>query len=255
MEVVILGCGGSSGVPVIGGDWGACDPGNPKNRRTRPSILVRDRGTSLLVDTSPDLRQQLLDNDIKDLDAVLYTHAHADHSHGIDDLRAVNWLTRRPIDVYADDATLDSLNDRFGYCFQPWEERQGFVRPVLNAHVITGPFQVGGIAVRPFRQDHGYSHSLGFRFGPVAYSTDVVRLDEAAFAALEGVDTWIVDCVRLDPPHAVHAHWPITRSWIERVKPRRAILTHMNYMMDYDSLCRMLPDGVEPGFDGMVLRI
>lgn len=254
MRVTILGCGGSSGVPLIGNVWGDCDPDEPRNRRTRPSILVQEGDTTVLVDTSPDLREQLLRARVTRIDAVLFTHAHADHTHGIDDLRAMNWLMRAPIDVWADAGTMASLDSRFGYCFKPQNHRDSFVRPVLTPHIIAGPFSVGPITVSPFAQDHGYAPSLGFRFGPLAYSTDVVSLDEAAFAALDGVDTWIVDCVRLEPPHPVHAHWPITRSWIERVRPRRAILTHMNHTMDYRTLLETLPPGVEPGHDGLVVE-
>lgn len=257
MKITILGSGGSSGVPLIGNVWGACDPANPRNRRTRPSILVETAGTRILIDSGPDLREQLLREGVQHLDAVLYTHAHADHTHGIDDLRAMNWLMRQPLPVYADAATLDNLQARFAYCFQGEPEGGYFARPSLVPHVIDldQPLRIGNLEIRPFVQDHGYSTSLGFRIGRFAYSTDVVRLDEAAFAALDGIDTWIVDCVRPEPPHPVHAHWPITRGWIERVRPRRAILTHMNHMMDYDSLCRMLPAGVEPGYDGMVVEV
>jgi phosphoribosyl 1,2-cyclic phosphate phosphodiesterase len=256
MKATILGCGGSGGVPLIGGDWGMADPAQPRNRRSRPSLLVACDGTQLLIDTSPDMRAQLLSAHITSLDAVLYTHAHADHCHGIDDLRAVNWLMRRPLDIYADPETLAILMRRFDYCFAPIREggRETFARPVLKGRAIVGPFSVGACEIIPFTQDHGFSNSLGFRFGPLAYSTDVIRLDEAAFTILRGIDTWIVDCVRLTPPHAVHAHWEITRGWIERVKPRRAILTHMNQTMDYDSLLEWLPPGVEPGYDGLTLE-
>lgn len=255
MRVTILGCGGSSGVPLIGNVWGNADPANPRNRRRRPSILVENASTTVLVDTGPDMREQLVDAGVQRLDGVLYTHAHADHVHGIDDLRAVNWLTGKPVDVYGDAETLDILGRRFDYCFKPLPPGGNvYARPVLVPHVVEGPFRVGTLDIIPFVQDHGYSSSLGFRFGRIGYSTDVVRLNDEAFAVLEGVETWIVDCVRLEPPHPVHAHWEITRGWIERLKPKRAILTHMNHLMDYDSLCRMLPPGVEPAYDGMVIE-
>ncbi|WP_029014369.1 MBL fold metallo-hydrolase [Niveispirillum irakense] len=255
MRVTILGCGGSSGVPLIGNVWGNADPANPRNRRRRPSILVENASTTVLVDTGPDMREQLVDAGVQRLDGVLYTHAHADHVHGIDDLRAVNWLTGKPVDVYGDAETLDILGRRFDYCFKPLPPGGNvYARPVLVPHVVEGPFRVGTMDIVPFVQDHGHSSSLGFRFGRIGYSTDVVRLSDEAFAVLEGVETWIVDCVRLEPPHPVHAHWEITRGWIERLKPKRAILTHMNHLMDYDSLCRMLPPGVEPAYDGMVIE-
>ncbi|HYE50434.1 MAG TPA: MBL fold metallo-hydrolase [Azospirillaceae bacterium] len=252
MKVTILGCGGSGGVPLIGNVWGACDPANPRNRRRRCSILIERGATTVLVDTGPDVREQLIDAGVQHLDAVLYTHEHADHTHGIDELRAMNWVMRRPIDCYADRMTLDILLKRFDYCFAPPEMR--FVRPELVAHPIDGPFELGSLSVVPFRQEHGRLPSLGFRFGRFAYSTDVVHLDETAFAVLEGVDTWIVDCTR-ETPHPVHAHLELTLSWIERLRPRRAILTHMNHTMDYDTLRAKLPPGVEPAYDGMVLEI
>jgi phosphoribosyl 1,2-cyclic phosphate phosphodiesterase len=255
MRVTILGCGGSGGVPLTGGIWGNCDPAEPRNRRRRPSILVQQDDTTILVDTSPDMREQLLDVGIRRLDAVLYTHDHADHVHGIDDLRPICGLMKAPIPIWSDAGTLATLQERFGYCFRPHENFELVVRPVLVPHIFDGPFSVGGIEIVPFVQDHGWTTSQGFRFGRFAYSTDAVRLDEHAFAVLEGIDTWIVDCVRLEPAHPVHAHWPVTRSWIERVKPRRAILTHMNQTMDYASLCSMLPPGVEPGFDGLTFEI
>ncbi|QJE72897.1 MBL fold metallo-hydrolase [Aerophototrophica crusticola] len=255
MRVTILGCGGSSGVPLIGGVWGDCDPNQPRNCRRRPSILVQTETTTVLVDTTPDMRDQLTDAGIRHLDGVLYTHAHADHTHGIDDLRGLNWQMRTPVDVYGDAATLASLRHRFDYCFKGPSESGYYARPALEAHEITGPLRIGDLDIVPFVQDHGYSQSLGFRFGKLGYSTDCVALDDGAFAALDGVDTWIVDCVRMEPSHPVHAHWPITRGWIDRLNPRRAILTHMNHTMDYDTLCRTLPDGVEPGYDGMAIEL
>lgn len=254
MRVTILGCGGSYGVPMIGNNWGNCDPANPKNRRRRPSILVEDGATRILVDTSPDLREQLLSAGVVHLDAVVYTHGHADHTHGIDDLRALNILMGAPIPVYADAGTLASLRKRFDYCFQPLKAGLGYYKPTLVPHVIEGLFVVGRTEIVPFVQDHGYMTSLGFRFGRFAYSTDVVNLDETAFAALEGVEVWVVDAVR-EVPHPVHAHLARTLGWIERLRPARAYLTHMNHTMDYDTLMRKLPPGVEPAYDGLVIDI
>ena len=253
LRVTVLGCGGSGGVPLIGNDWGRADPRNPKNRRLRSSILLQRQGTTLLFDTSPDLREQLLSAQLRHLDAVVYTHEHADHVHGIDDLRAMNWLMRCPINIYADDRTLGVLTTRFSYCFAPAPAGQ-FIRPVLLGHKIDGPFDIQGLQLLPIQQNHGFSESLGFRIGRFAYSTDVVRLDETAFAALAGIDTWIVDCVRHEP-HPVHAHLELTLSWIQRLRPRRAYLTHMNHTMDYAELMASLPDGVEPAWDGLVIEI
>lgn len=256
MKVTILGCGGSGGVPMIGNDWGQCDPNNPKNRRLRASILVEAGDTTLLVDTSPDMRQQFLTHGIRHIDAVLYTHAHADHIHGIDELRPVNRLMGRDIDVYADRPTLDAIGQRFGYVLSPLApEANGFYyKPCLTPHEINGPFSVGGIDVVPFEQGHGYMNTLGFRFGSIAYSTDVVELSDDAFAALDGVEVWIVDCLR-ERPHVTHAHLEKTLAWIERVRPKQAVLTHMCFDMDYETTQSRLPAGVEAGYDGLVIEL
>jgi phosphoribosyl 1,2-cyclic phosphate phosphodiesterase len=258
MKVTILGSGGSGGVPLAarepGGDWGACDPGNPKNRRRRVSIHVEEGATSLLVDASPDLRLQLLDNNITRLDAVLFTHAHGDHCHGIDDLRAMSHSQGGPIDAYMDATTRARLTQRFGYVFASSRDPDSLYPPTLADRVIDGPFRVGEVTVVPFVQGHGPETSLGFRFGPAAYSTDLSSLDEAAFAALAGVKLWIVDCLRFRP-HPTHTHFDQTLEWIARVKPARAILTHMNHEADYDELLARCPPGVEPGYDGLVVEL
>jgi phosphoribosyl 1,2-cyclic phosphate phosphodiesterase len=257
MRVVILGCGGSEGVPTLGGpggsgDWGACDPGNPRNRRTRASILVEQGEARLLVDTSPDLRAQLLANGVGRVSHVLYTHAHGDHTHGIHELRA---LARAGgggrLPVRADARTAARLKAAFGYIF----EGGGGYPPVAELAPIDGPFTAGGIGVVPFVQNHGPGETtLGFRFGPVAYSTDARRLDEGAFAALAGVTVWIVDCLA-ETPMPTHAHLDLAFEWIARVRPRRAILTHMGRRLDYEAVRGGCPAGVEPAYDGMVVEI
>jgi phosphoribosyl 1,2-cyclic phosphate phosphodiesterase len=256
MRVTVLGCGASWGVPRIGGDWGACDPRNPRNRRRRVSLLIERNGVVVLIDTSPDLREQLLAAEVQRIDAVLFSHAHADHLHGIDDLRSVNRLMKKEIPIFASAETLAEIRRRFGYVFDPVEpDRQSaWYKPALIAHAIEGAFTAAGIDATPFVQDHGFSKTLGFRVGRFAYSTDVVELDDDAFATLAGIDVWVVDCMRREP-HVTHAHLAKTLDWIARVKPRRAILTHMEESMDYDTLCRELPAGVEPGYDGMVLDV
>lgn len=256
MRVTMLGSGPSWGVPRIGGDWGACDPSNAKNRRRRVSILVEEGGSVLLVDTSPDLREQLLDTGSTRVDAVLFTHCHADHTHGIDDVRSINRMMGKPLPIYADPFTMSELKARFRYIFSPIDEqaKTAFYKPAVEPHEIDGPFAAAGIAVVPFVQDHGFSRTLGFRFGRFAYSTDVLTLDEAAFEALAGVEVWIVDCIRR-APHPTHSHLARTLDWIARVKPRRAIFTHMDQSLDYASLQRELPPGVEPGYDGLVIEV
>ena len=254
MKVTVLGCGPSWGVPLLGGGWGACDPANPKNRRRRASVLVEDRGAAILVDTSPDLRTQLLDAGVRRLDAVLFTHAHADHLHGIDDLRGINMLMNGAIPAHATAETLAQIERRFGYVFAPLPAGKSYYfKPVLTPVTIDGPFAVAGIRVVPFVQNHGFSATLGFRFGRFAYSTDVAELDESAIQALAGVETWVVDCIR-QAPHPTHSHLERSLGWIARVRPRRAVLTHMDETLDYESLRRILPPGVEPGYDGLVLE-
>lgn len=250
MRITILGCGTSGGVPRIGNVWGVCDPDEPKNRRRRVSIMVEEGDTRLIVDTSPDLREQLLAAEVDRLDAVLYTHDHADHTHGIDDLRGIYHCMRQKVDIHANAETLAVLRARFGYIFEP---KTGYPA-VADAHEITGPFSVGKIPVIPIRQIHGSIESLGFRFGSMAYSTDLNALPEESKAKLKGLDLWIVDALRLEP-HPTHPHLEMTLGWIEELKPRRALLTHMTWNMDYATLKSSLPAGVEPAYDGMVIEV
>jgi phosphoribosyl 1,2-cyclic phosphate phosphodiesterase len=257
LEITILGCGSSSGVPRVGGpdgagDWGACDPANPRNRRRRCSILARSSSTSVLVDTAPDLREQLLSAQCGRLDGVLITHNHADQTHGLDDLRAVAYGMRKRIDVFSDRTGLDGLMKSFGYCFET-PAGSGYP-PILTAREIEGPFAIGDIAIRSFPLQHGSIRSLGFRLGNVAYSPDVNGIPEDSFAALEGLDCWIVDALR-QAPHPTHANVSAALDWIARVKPRRAVLTNMHIDLDYEALRRELPPGVEPAFDGMVIHV
>lgn len=254
MKVTILGCGASGGVPLSTGEWGSCDPENPKNRRRRVSIAVQDQETTLIVDTSPDFRAQMLDAEISKIDAVLITHDHADHTHGIDDLRPFFYGHGKSIDIYSDELTLRTMKERFAYIFRARPGTPDLYKPFLRPHTVTGSFQVGSISVKPFAQDHGYSKTLGFRFDKVAYSTDVLNLDEAAFRALEGVEVWIVDCLAYEVK-PTHSHLTKTLQWIERVAPKRAILTHMNHTLDYEELKKRLPEDVEPAYDGLVIEV
>ncbi len=250
MKVRILGCGTSGGVPRVGNVWGRCDPKNPKNRRRRVSILVEEQGTRMLVDTSPDLREQLLDAEVSRLDAVLYTHDHADHTHGIDDLRGIFHTMRRPIDCYADEATANTLKQRFGYVFEGFEEYPA----IGKLHLIDGPITVGPLTAEPFRQIHGSINSIGYRFGNMAYSTDLNDIPAESEPYLKDLDLWIVDALRYDP-HPTHPNLDQTLAWIEKFKPKRAILTHMNWDMDYDEVKARLPLNVEPGYDGMEIEL
>jgi phosphoribosyl 1,2-cyclic phosphate phosphodiesterase len=262
MRVTLLGTGGSAGVPMIGGpdgggDWGACDPGEPRNGRTRASIVVESgEGKRLLVDTSPDMRTQLLACRVPGVDAIFYTHAHADHITGLDDVRILNRIAGRPLDAFATRDTLDEMTRRFGYAFRPWQP-PGFFRPVLVAReVVAGEtVSAAGMQMRLFEQDHGFIPSLGLRIGGFGYSTDVVELDDVALAALDGVDTWVVGCFLRRGPHKTHADLPQVLSWAQRVRARRTVLTHMGTDMDWGWLAAHLPPGVEAGHDGMVIDL
>jgi phosphoribosyl 1,2-cyclic phosphate phosphodiesterase len=207
-----------------------------------------------VVDTSPDLREQCLSAGIRNITGVLYTHDHADHTHGIDDLRPFLYHNKIPIPVYGNKETLRFLKTRFGYAFPKEKLAPPIYRPFVMDHPIEGPFQVGTIPITPFIQGHGYSTSLGYRFGEVAYSTDVVTLDEAAFKILEGVKIWIVDCITMDP-RPTHSHLAQTLDWINRVNPQHAYLTHMSTHLDYDTLRNLLPKNVEPAYDGLIIDV
>jgi phosphoribosyl 1,2-cyclic phosphate phosphodiesterase len=253
MRVTVLGCGGSMGVPMVGNVWGDCDPAEPRNQRSRASIMVETGQVSVLVDTTPDLRSQLLAAGVTRVDAVLYTHEHADHLHGIDDLRPFTFRQKAPIPAYASPATKESLESRFAYAVASVSMDRWLYKAIVVPQLIDGPFCIGDLGVEPFEQSHGNTTSYGFRFGPFAYSTDASALDDAAFAALDGVDTWLVDATR-EEPHPSHSHLAHTLEWIARLKPRQAYITHMNHTMDYRRLERILPPGVAPAYDGMVLE-
>lgn len=261
-RLTILGSGSSGGVPRLGNDWGACDPENSKNRRLRASALVerfekRGQRTTVLIDSGPDVREQLLAMRIKELDGVAYTHDHADHTHGIDDLRVICYRMRRRIDAWADAATQESLMSRFGYCFESPPGRS--YPPILNAHLIepttafTVPGEGGDVVMQPILQSHGEIPSLGFRIENVAYSPDISGMTDQSAERLQGLDVWIVDALRYIP-HPAHFTVAQALEWIDRLKPKRAILTHLHVDLDYDTLQRELPSHVEPAYDGMQIN-
>jgi len=263
VTVTILGCGSSGGVPRPGSGWGACDPGNPKNRRRRCSLLVtrsgQDGTTRVLVDTSPDLREQLLSAEVEALDGVLMTHDHADHTHGIDDLRALVLHTRQRIRIYADTTTQASLRSRFGYLFET--PAGSYYPPILDLdQIAAGRSQTidgagGSIEALPFRVEHGPNYeSLGFRFGSLAYLPDVSLIPPAAMEAMAGLDILILDCLR-ETPHPSHFHLAQSLAAIAELKPRRAILTNLHVDLDYASLTSRLADNITVAFDGMTLTI
>lgn len=258
LTFTILGCGSSGGVPRVGQGWGVCDPANPRNRRRRCSMLVERKGpggtTVVLVDTSPDLREQLLDAEVTAIDGVLFTHAHADHTHGIDDLRPLAILHRKRLDVYTDEETSAALHARFGYCFAT--PPGGAYPPILNEHrfhegreiIVDGPG--GPITALPFRQRHGDIDSFGFRFGDVAYSSDVNGLPRNSLDHLHNLDMWIIDALR-ETPHPSHFTLGEALEHIALMKPRRAIVTNLHTDLDYGTLEHTLPAGVVPAYDGL----
>lgn len=260
-RVVILGCGSSGGVPRVGGDWGACDPVNPLNRRRRCSILVERTGhagvTTALVDTSPDLREQLLDARTTSLDGVLITHSHADHTHGIDDVRPLVIKMKRRIDLHTDEATSEALRARFSYIFEtpPGSQYPPLLTDCRLFHGksarVTG--SGGDIEAIPFRLEHGDMNSLGFRFGSMAYTPDVIGIPEESLQYLENLDLWIIDALRYTR-HPSHLSVEEALDWIIRMKPRRAVLTNLHTDLDYDRLKAELPVGVTPAYDGMSLE-
>ena len=262
LTVTILGSGSSTGVPRVGAGWGACDPGEPRNRRRRCSILVEKTGpegtTAVLVDTSPDLRQQLLDAEVTRLDAVLFTHDHADHTHGIDDLRPLVLHMRRRIPAYADATTAAVLRARFGYCFET-PPGSGYP-PILDEHRIVVPRPVviqgpgGAVEAEPFRMIHGPTEATGFRFGSLAYAPDVSVMPPESVERLCGLEVLIVDALRYTP-HPTHFSVADALALIKEVRPRRAVLTNLHSDIDYDTLGRELPDGVVPAFDGMQIEV
>lgn len=250
MKLRILGCGTSSGVPRIGNDWGDCDPSEPRNRRSRASILVTSATTRLIVDTSPDMRQQLLDAGEIAVDAVLWTHDHADHCHGIDDVRQIFHARREPVPGYAYEEAMRHLRRRFDYVFAGRDGYPSTVEPRL----IEPDMMIGDIRVRSVAQPHGPIYSAGFRFDhggkSLGYSTDFHEFTDEMIALFRGVDIWVVDALR-ERPHPTHAHLALTLDAIDRCRPRRAILTHMDQSMDYARLVETLPADVEPGYDGL----
>jgi phosphoribosyl 1,2-cyclic phosphate phosphodiesterase len=262
MRITLLGSGSSGGVPLVGGAdgsgfWGACDPAEPKNRRKRASLLIEADGVRLLVDTGPDLRQQLLENRITTVDAILYTHNHADHLHGIDEVRALNHHGQAAVPAYTDAYYVEAISRTFPYIFLNPATAHNFYKPAIDFHTITppDPFAVKGLTVQPFYQDHGFVRSIGYRVGRFAYSTDVKAFPPESEPFLYDLDLWVVAAVQRGKPHNTHAHLELALEWVEKYRPKRAILTHMNFSMDYATLCRELPPHIVPGYDGMVVEV
>ncbi len=257
MKVTILGCGSSYGVPVIACDCAVCVSADTKNKRTRVSLLVEKEGVNILIDTSPDFRNQALRENIRKIDAVLYTHDHADHTHGIDELRTFSHLAQKPIGIYSNAETITQLQQRFPYIFKHRPEIN-YLLPTLEANIAVdktvGNFEVCGQKISYFTLQHGNSKTIGYRIDNIAYCVDCDKIPDEAFSMLSELDVLIVDCLSYKPSFS-HAHLELTLSWIERAKPKRAVLTHMNHNIDYHELKTSLPAGIEPAFDGMRITI
>lgn len=256
MKFTVMGSGASGGTPMAGGFWGRCDPNEPRNERTRASLLVETDEATIVIDTSYDLRQQLNKYKIQKIDAVFLTHQHADHTNGIDDLKAVAYHHARKIPVYANDYTASDIERRWSYLFEE-SSAGGIYKGFLEKNIVTPyvPFSVGDIDVLPFEQDHRTCMSLGFRFGDFAYSVDVFNLDEKALQALEGVDTWVVDAGGYMKEPIAHANIQNIISWTERLKPRVTYITALSTHMDYKTLCEELPPHIRPAYDGLEINL
>ena len=256
IEITILGCGSSSGVPAIGNYWGNCNPKNSKNRRLRCSILIKTKELNILVDATPDLRQQLLNSNIKKLDGVLVTHTHSDHINGIDDFRFLNVLMKKDINLYASKEIISKIRERFGYVFESLvPEANGFYyKPCLIPNEINGSFKINGLKITSFIQNHGFTNSTGYRINNFAYCTDVFDFDDNALNNLKNLDLWIVDCLRFEP-HKCHAHFDKVMGWINDIKPKKTVLTHMNFEVDYDYIKSLAPKNCIPAYDGLILKV
>lgn len=262
LRFTVLGCGSSPGVPRITGDWGACDQTNPKNRRMRAAALIerisRDGGkTTVVIDTGPDFRAQMLMAGVSHIDAVVYTHPHADHIHGIDDLRGYVLEHHHLIDIHADALTMQRLRDAFGYCFET--PAGSSYPPILRPHLIdhTKPVVVegegGALTLEPLLQIHGDIQSLGFRVGPLAYCPDVSDFPATTVSRLQGLELLVIDALQWRT-HPSHLSLGQAMDWIAKLKPRKAVLTHMHVPLDYAAIMAETPDHIEPAYDGMVLE-
>ena len=250
MKVRILGCGSSFGVPLIGNIFGNCNSKNKKNYRTRPSVLININNLDILIDTSPDLRSQLLDAKSSKIDAVLYTHQHADHIHGINDLRAVSLIMKKKIPAWGSKETIKYLNDNFSYIFKPSD----IYEPILELNLIKNKFLIDNIEINSFQHNHGSIDCTTYRIHDFAYSTDIKKFYSGTLNELKGIKVWVIGCLRMDA-HPSHASFKEIMDYIDFVKPERVYLTHLTGLMDYDKLNAISPKNTEPAFDGLEINI
>ncbi len=258
MKVTILGSGSAYGVPYAGGSWGKCDPNNPKNRRLSPSILIENEDTRLLVDMSPDFKQQAERHKITLLDGVFFTHAHADHITGMFHLPIfMAHYQNCNLPMYTDRFTRLGIEKLWWYMFHETisPEYSGPGRPLWNEIMEYHDFKVGSLDVKPFMQEHGRIHSLGLRVGNFAYSTDVNDFPEESYPYLENLDVWVVDCNCVENTDKSHSNLEKSLGWIEKFKPKKAYLCHLDYTVDYDTVSAMLPDGVELAYDNLEIKL
>jgi phosphoribosyl 1,2-cyclic phosphate phosphodiesterase len=256
-KLIILGCGSSNGVPTIGPNWGKCNPKNNKNTRTRSSIFIKKGNLNILIDTSPDLRSQFLRSSIYELDAVLYTHEHADQLNGIADLRIFSLKNNKTIPAYATKNTFNAIIKRFDYCFRA--VGNSHYKPILSQNDIDGSFAVtkgdNKISFDVFDVHHGNVSASGFKFLNIAYSPDLGGIPDKSLKYLDNLDLWIVDALRVSPPHPCHFHLELTLNWIEKMKPKKAILTNLSNQMDYETVSSQLPKNVELAYDGQEINL
>ena len=264
MKITILGCGTSSGVPQLDNGWGQCDPNNPKNYRMRCSAYIETTNkngddVAFLVDTGPDLRAQILQHNIQKIDAILYTHPHSDHLHGIDEIRWVNMMMNQDMPAYMDENTHKNLAERFSYCLDGKalirdDGSRFYGRPVLECHVLdyNQNVTVEGVDMTTIYMDHGLTDAMGWRIGDFAYCTDVWQFSDESFDLLHGVQYWVIDCLR-EREHPTHAHLDRVLDWVDKLKPKQVYLTHLNNEMDYEIINNKTPQNVEPAYDGLII--
>ncbi|MBI28833.1 MAG: Ribonuclease BN [Alphaproteobacteria bacterium MarineAlpha5_Bin11] len=250
MKIRVLGCGSSFGVPLIGNKFGNCDSNNSKNYRTRPSILINSNDKNILIDSGPDLRFQLLQANIEKIDACLYTHKHADHIHGINDLRALSLFMKKKIPAWGSEETIDYLINNFNYIFKKTQ----IYEPIMDTNIIADTFYIDDIKINSFQHNHGKIDCTSYRINDFAYSTDIKYFYDNTLDKLKGIKLWIIGCLRMDS-HPSHASYDQIMEYINYIKPEKTYLTHLTGLMDYETLINITPENINPAYDGLELNI